>query len=77
MTKETLERAKILDGDVAAINKMLDVLGKPILRISSGLTGVEFKLNELDATTHDELLATMKDVLTKRKSTMINELEEL
>ena len=77
MTKEILERAKTLDGDVAAINKMLDVLGKPVLRISSGLTGFEFKLNELDATTHDELLATMKDVLTKRKKSMIDELEGL
>ena len=77
MTKETLERAKELDGDVAAINKALDILGKPMLRISSGLTGFEFKLNELDNDTHIELKAAMRSVLTKRKTSIIDELEEL
>lgn len=77
MTKEVLERAKALDGDVAVINKALNVLGNPMLRISSGLTGFEFKFNELDDDTQVELKAAMRGVLTKRKSSMINELEEL
>lgn len=77
MTKETLERAKALDGDVAAINRILNVLKSPQLSISSGVTGFVFKLNELDVETHDGLLATMKDVLTERKTLIIDELEKL
>lgn len=77
MTKETLERAKELDGDVGAINKALDILGYPMLRISSGLTGFEFKLNELDDNTAIELKAAMRGVLTKRKASIIDELENL
>ncbi len=77
MTKETLERAKKLDGDVAVINNALNVLSNPMLRISSITTGFEFIFGELDKDTYDELLTAMKDALTKRKSSMINELEEL
>lgn len=82
MTKETLERAKTLDSDIDAISKALNVLcyrqfSDQQLRIESGLTGFEFKFNELDTDTQDELLKAMKDVLRKRKSSMINELEEL
>lgn len=77
MTKETLERAKALDGDVAAINRALNVLKNPQLRIASGLTGFEFKFNELDDDTQVELKAAMYDALTKRKTLMINELEGL
>lgn len=82
MTKEILERAKTLDGDIDAINKALNVLcyrqlSNQQLKITSGLTGFEFKFNELDTDTQDELLKAMKDVLRKRKSSMINEIEEL
>lgn len=75
MTKEVLERAKTLDGDIAAINKLLRVLSNSPLRIAND-TDV-FRFIELDTDTHNELLTAMKNVLTKRKSTMINELEEL
>lgn len=77
MTKEILERAKVLDGDVGEINKALDILDKPMLRIYSGLTGDEFKLSKLDNDTLIELKAAMRGVLTKRKTSMIDELENL
>jgi hypothetical protein len=76
MTKQILERAKTLDGDIAAINKLLRVLSNSPLRIASGIADV-FQFVELDKDTYDELLTAMNDVLKKRKSTMINELEEL
>jgi hypothetical protein len=77
MTKETLERAKTLDGNIATIDKALNVLNNRQLRISSDITGFELKFNELDIDTLAELKAVMKDTLTKRKSSMINELKEL
>ena len=77
MTKEILERAKELDGNVGEINEALDILDRPMLRIYSGLTGDEFKFSKLDNDTLIELKAAMRDVLTKRKSSMIDELERL
>ena len=78
MTKETLERAKTLDGNIATINKALNVLNNSRLRITNTSTNFEeFRLDDLDKDTHDELLTAMRDVLTKRKSSMIKDLEEL
>lgn len=76
MTKEILERAKKLDGDIETINKLSRMLDCRQLRIINDVSGAVFRFVELDKDTHDELLTAMKDVLTKRKSLKIKEFEE-
>ena len=80
MTKETFEKAKELDGKVSSINKAINALNgfvNPQVTVSSSISGLQFKFNELDTFTHDQLLAAMMDVLSKRKIYLINKLEEL
>lgn len=78
MTKEVLEQAKTLDGNIETINEALIILSGSRLRITNTSTNFEeFRLDDLDKDTHDELLTAMNDVLTKRKSSMVKELEEL
>ena len=76
MTKEILERAKKLDGDIETINMLSRMLDCRQLRIINDVSGAVFRFVELDKDTHDELLTAMKDVLTKRKSLKIKEFEE-
>lgn len=78
MTKEVLEKAKALDNDIAVINELLKLLNNnSYLTIKSDLTGEEVRFLNLDNETVIQLKGMMKEVLTKRKMSIVNELKEL
>lgn len=77
MTKEALELAKRYDGDISAINKALEALDYPMLRMYSGITGDEFRCKELDNETYTLLLDAMKETLETRKQELTEKLERL
>lgn len=77
MTKETLEKAKLIDENIYYIKNLLKVLNQKGLYITSIVSGDQFKLNSLDSFTHDKIIEDMIHTLNVRMEEMINMLEDL
>ena len=77
MTKETLEKAKLLDENIYYINNLLYAIKDNTVVFSSTVTGKDYRLNDLDSYTRDLIIEGMKQILNKRRDEMMKMLENL
>ena len=72
MTKETLEKAKLLDENIYYINNLLYAIKDNTVVFSSTVTGKDYRLCDLDSYTHDLIIEDMKQILNKRRDEIRN-----
>lgn len=80
MTKETLEKAKLLDENIYYIyyiNKLLYAIKDNKVVFSSTVTGKDYRLSDLDSYTRDLIIEDMNQILNKRRDEMIKMLKNL
>ena len=77
MNREELELVRELDRRIRKIDDTLEVLRKPMLVISSQLTGHVIKINSLDDVTVYSLKTAMIDVLESRKDEIEEQIERI
>lgn len=77
MTKETLEKAKLLDENIYYINNLLYAIKDNEVVFSSRVTGKEYRLCDLDSYTRDLIINDMNQILNIRRDEMLRMLENL
>lgn len=77
MTKETLEKAKLLDENIYYINNLLYAIKDNEVVFSSRVTGKECRLCDLDSYTRDLIINDMNQILNRRRDEMMRMLENL
>ena len=77
MTKETLEKAKLLDENIYYINNLLYAIKDNKVVFSSTVTGKDYRLCDLDSYTRDLIIEDMEQILNRRRDEMLKMLENL
>lgn len=77
MTKETLEKAKLIDKNIDCIKNLLKVLNQKELYISSVVSSDQFNLNSLDSFTRDKIIEDIIHTLHVRLEELNNMIDEL
>lgn len=77
MTKETLEKAKMLDENIYYINNLLYAIKDNEVVFSSTVIGKNYRLYDLDSYTRDLIINDMNQILNKRRDEMMEMLEKL
>ena len=77
MTKETLEKAKLLDENIYYINNLLYAIKDNNVVFSSTVTGKNYRLCDLDSYTRDLIVNDVNHILNRRRDEMIKMLENL
>ena len=77
MTKETLEKAKLLDENICYINNLLCAIKDNEVLFPNSVTEKVYRLYDLDSYTRDLIIEDMNKILNRRRDEMINMLENL